>query len=173
MFERQLKIANEFKLEADRILGQHETSVSRVIELDATYRRLQRLSLNQDELFRESLRSVELGLYRSAHVLAWAGFMDLIEERLSLRRFGKLRKQRPNWVLRSVDDLRENYPEFQILEAARDVGLFSKGQAKTMLGLLSKRNECAHPTNYFPGMNESLGFISELLGRIQSIQKTR
>jgi hypothetical protein len=56
------------------------------------------------------------------------------------------------------------------LEAARDLGLLSKAASKALLGLLSKRNECAHPSGYSPSLNESLGYVSEILGRIEALQ---
>uniref|UniRef100_UPI001C5BCF17 hypothetical protein n=1 Tax=Archaeoglobus fulgidus TaxID=2234 RepID=UPI001C5BCF17 len=62
------------------------------------------------------------------------------------------------------------YPDFQIFEAAKDVGILNKSDMKTLQGLLSKRNECAHPSDYFPDLNETLGYISELLKRIKILQ---
>ena len=57
----------------------------------------------------------------------------------------------------------------QIIEAANKVKLLSKSEEKTILGLLSKRNECAHPSNFKTNLNESLGYISELLNRIDEL----
>jgi hypothetical protein len=34
-----------------------------------------------------------------------------------------------------------------------------------MLGLLARRHECAHPSSYTPNLNQSLGYVSELLER--------
>ncbi len=71
--------------------------------------------------------------------------------------FAKLHSLRPKWaVFTTVEDLRENIVEYQLLEVARDLGLLSKAAAKALLGLLSKRNECAHPSGYSPSLNESL-----------------
>jgi hypothetical protein len=61
--------------------------------------------------------------------------------------------------LTTVEDLRENIVEHQLLEAARDLGLLSKAATKALLGLLSKRNECAHPSGYSPSLNKSLGYV--------------
>jgi hypothetical protein len=60
--------------------------------------------------------------------------------------------------------------EFQLIEAARDLGLCTKTEAKALHGLLNKRNECAHPSNYFPSLNESLGYASEILQRVGQMQ---
>ena len=160
-----------FEKEAHLILGHHETSASRVIFLEETYKKLTGLSIQQDELFRQAPRCIENGLFRAAHVMAWAGFMDFIEEKISFDEFIKLKKVRPMWNFTSVEDLRENYPEFQLIDACYAVGLCTKNEKKTLHGLLSKRNECAHPSNYYPGLNESLGYISELLRRIHALKK--
>lgn len=165
-----LSRARRFEKAAHSILGTHEASRSRVVLLEDTYKQLGLLSLKQDELFRQALRCTESQLYRASHVMAWAGFMDFLEEKLSSDGLAKLRIARPNWKLKSLDDLRELQTEYAIIEAARDVDLCTKSEMKALHGLLNKRNECAHPTDYFPDLNETLGFLSELLSRIQILQ---
>jgi hypothetical protein len=161
---------NNFKDEAHRILSKHETAKSRVVSLDETRRLLKVLSLKQDELFQEALGCIEKGIYRAAHVMAWAGFMDFLQEKISSDGLVKLMSLRPGWSKhKTIEDIRDNIPEFQLIEAARDMKLLSKSESKTLLGLLSKRNECAHPSGYKPNMNESLGYVSELLNRIDKL----
>lgn len=70
-----------------------------------------------------------------------------------------------------MEELREKYPEHQIVEVTRDVGLCQENETKALLGLLNKRNECAHPSEFYPGLNETLGFVSELLKRIEVLRK--
>ena len=159
-----------FETEAHRILSQHETSTSRVVLLDATYKTLTGLSLEQDELFRQGLRCLEQELFRAAHVMAWAGFMDFIENKLASDGLAKIRAARPKWKAGAIDELRDYQGEYQIMEVANDVGLISMNEMKALHGLLNKRNECAHPSSYFPGLNDSLGFIDELLKRIRPLQ---
>jgi hypothetical protein len=62
---------------------------------------------------------VEQGLYRAAHVLAWAGFMDLLEEKLASDGLVKLRAARTAWKASTIEDVRESYAEYQIIEVAR------------------------------------------------------
>ena len=165
-----LKKACSFEREAHIILARHETSPSRVVLLDETYKKVGQLSLHQDELFRQALHCLEVRLFRASIVMAWAGFMDYLEEKIASDNFMKLQKVRPKWSVKSIEDLREKVPEHQLVEACKDIGLCSKNQTKALLGLLNKRNECAHPSDYFPGLNEALGFISELLHRIEILQ---
>ena len=155
-----------FERDAHRILAVHEAAPSRLVLLEDTYKRLAKLSLHQDELLRQALRCIENELYRAAHVMAWAGFMDFLEEKIVSDGLVKLRGLRPSWKASSPEELRENVVEFQLIDAARDLGLLGKTEAKALQGLLSKRNECAHPSPYFPGLNEALGYVSELLNRI-------
>lgn len=164
-----VKRANCLQQEFIRILSKYESSSSRVIVLDQSYEKLTSLSIKQDELFRQALRCVENGLFRAAHVMAWAAFIDYFEEKLGSDGFLKLKNERPNWLFSSVDDLREKYPEHQLIEAGRLIGLLTKQEEKILIGLLNKRNECAHPSNYFPGLNETLGYISELFSRIETL----
>ena len=159
-----------FQQEAHSILGVHETAKSRVVLLEQSYEALSGLSLRQDELFRQALRCVESGLFRAAHVMAWCGFIDFLQEKLASDMFVKLRAARPKWTFKSLEDLREQYTEYATVEASRDTGLCSKSETKALLGLLSKRNECAHPSGYSPRLNEALGYVSEIFNRVEFLQ---
>lgn len=166
-----LKGVTEFKKEANEILSKHESSKSRVITVENSYRRLKSLSLKQEHLLRQALQCVEHELYRAAHVLAWAALIDYVEEMIDLKR---LRSVRPNWGnINTIQDLRESVPEFQLIDAARDLGLLTKSDAKALHGLLHRRNECAHPSDYEPGLNEALGYISEILTRLENFDRRR
>ena len=160
-----------FKEKADRLLAKYETSTSRVLDLTKTYQQLSGMSIQQDDLLRQALRCTEHQLYRAAHVMAWAGFMDFLERKIVEKGFRKLHKLYPAWSsYKTVEDLRERVPEFQLIEAAGRLNLCTKNQVRALHGLLNKRNECAHPSDFYPGLNESLGYISELLQRISQIQ---
>jgi hypothetical protein len=171
LVQRLLRSGRAFSAEAHSILGKHESSPSRVVLLEDSYKKLTALTLKQDELMRQALRCMENELYRASHVMAWAGFMDFLEEKLGSDGFVKLRSVRTKWVFASVEELRETVVEYQIIDAARDVGLCEKSEAKALQGLLNKRNECAHPSDFYPGLNESLGYFSEVLKRIETLRK--
>jgi len=164
-----IKRARAFEKEAHAILAFEEAARSRVVNLTETYKALGGLTLKQDELFRQALRCVENGLFRAAHVMAWAGFMDFLEEKLGSDGFVSLGRVRPLWKLGTVEDVRDQ-SDYAIIEACRAMGLCDKTEMKALHGLLNKRNECAHPTNYFPGLNEALGYISELIQRVQALR---
>ncbi len=154
--------------DAKAILSKHEAASVRVITLEKSYEDLGALSLNQDELFRESLRAVEAGLYRAAHVLAWAGFIDYLHHWLIPEHLATLRVARERWKLNAPEDLRE-LGEYAVIEAGKAAGVYTNGKMKALHGLLNKRNECAHPSGYFPDLNESLGYIAELFKRIKEL----
>ena len=106
--------------------------------------------------------------------MAWAALIDMIEEKLASDGLVKVRAARPSWAKYStIDELRENFPEHQFVEVAGDEKLISKAEAKSILGLLAKRNECAHPTGFTPTLNDSLGYVADALNRIEKLsQKT-
>lgn len=168
-----LRDVRAFEKEAHSILAVHEAAPSRLIVLEDTYRKLKALSLKQDELIRQALRCVESDLFRAAHVMAWAGFMDFYEEKLASDGLKKLRTLRPKWRAGSIEELREEVNEYQLIDAARDLALCGKTESKALHGLLNKRNECAHPSDYFPSLNETLGYISEILQRIGTLQSRK
>jgi hypothetical protein len=156
--------------EAQRILATHEAAPARTVTLEDSYRRLGTLSIGQDELFRESLRAVEVGLFRAAHVLAWAGFVDFLHNHLAVDGLKAMSAERVAWNLSTADDLRE-HADFQVIEAGKAAGFYPKSVMKALHGLLNKRNESAHPSEYFPDFNETLGYVSELFQRIAYLQK--
>jgi hypothetical protein len=154
--------------DAKAILATHEAASARLITLEQSYSRLSGLSLAQDELFREAFRAVEAELFRAAHVLGWAGFVDYLHIYLLTQHGAAIRGIRPKWRLSAPEDLREQ-ADFQVIEAARDAGVFGKTVMKALHGLLNRRNECAHPSSYFPDLNQTLGYISELLSRVEKL----
>ena len=162
---------DNFQKEAHTLFQRYETSKSRIIDVSKSYKQLDTLSIRQDDLFRQALRCVEQGLYRAAHVMAWAAFMDFLEDRIANKGFRKLHNVYPNWAkYKTIEELREYVSEYQLIECTKKLSLCSKTQAKALLGLLNKRNECAHPSDFYPELNESLGYISELFKRISQLQ---
>ncbi len=159
-------------LEADarRTLSTVESATARRFTLDTSYQALGRLSLKQDDLFRQALRCVEAQLYRAAHVMAWAAFVDFLHERLAEDGLKRLRQVKPAWKVTHVEDLR-NYGDYQIIEAGEGCGLYRKTMRKALQGLLNKRNECAHPEEYYPSLNDTLGYVDELFKRLAMLQR--
>lgn len=156
--------------EATAILATHEAATARAVTLEGSYERLAGLSLAQDELFREALRAVEAELFRAAHVLAWAGFIDYLHHMLVPVRAADLATVQPKWKLSGPEDLREQ-SDHQVIEAAKAAGVVGKTMMKALHGLLNRRNECAHPSEYFPDLNQTLGYLSELFARIEVLQR--
>ena len=170
-FNKILINISDFKKDAHRILSAHETSPSRIVNPENTFNQLSGLSINQEDLFKQSMRCIESKLYRAAHVMSRAAFMDFLESLLDSDGMQKLKSIKTNWSYSTIEELRENIPDFQIIEAARNVGLCTKNQVKALHGLLNKPNECAHPSEYYPDLNHLLGYISELLQRIELLMK--
>lgn len=151
--------AVKFMEEATKILEKHESSKLRIIDLQGTRKKLTGLSLLQHDLFTQALDCIEHSLNRPAHVMAWAGYIDLLEEKLASDGLVKLKVLRPAWAKHV----------HQLIEAAKELQLISKAAMKALHGLLSKRNECAHPSSYRPNLNETLGYVSELLNRADDL----
>jgi hypothetical protein len=158
-----------FKDDADSILGVVESSKSRIVTLDMSYSSLLHLNVKQDDLFRQALRCVEVGVFRAAHVMAWAGLVDCLHGLLASDAFCQINAARPNWNIVTIDQLREAEGEHNQIEAMYAASIITKTERKAYQGLLSKRNECAHPADYYPTFNEALGFISEVFQRIEAL----
>lgn len=164
--------ASNFEQAAHVLLATQEASPSRIVTLTETRKQITILNLNQTELLNESIRAMEGKLYRAAIVMGWAAFMDFLQEKLASDNLVALHQRYPNWSQwTTLDDLKENVTEHQLIAASKEVKLLNKAEMKALHGLLSKRNECAHPTGYVPTLNEALGYVSELLNRIPSINQ--
>ncbi|MBA0046303.1 hypothetical protein [Mycobacteroides sp. LB1] len=170
--ERLQRRVSNFERAAHTLLATQEAAPSRIVTLSETRKQITILNLKQSELLNESIRAMEASLFRAAIVMAWAAFIDFLQDKLASDNLVAVHTVRPSWSKwGTLDELRENLPEAQMLDAARDVKLLSKSETKGLHGLLSKRNECAHPSGYSPGLNETLGYVSELLNRIPNINQ--
>jgi hypothetical protein len=163
-----LRWVADLDAETKEILATHEASSDRILTLEDSYAKLGSLSLDQDQLFRESLSALEAKLFQAAHVLAWAAFMDYLHSFLIPDHLAALQAARPKWSLKAPEDLRD-WGEYAVIEAGKDAGAYNKTMMKALHGLLNRRNECAHPSEYFPDLNETLGYISELFKRIERL----
>ena len=132
------------------------------------------MTQRQSSLFNESTEALEHGLYRSAHVLSWAGFIDYLEQKIASDGLVLLKKVKPELnKYSSIEEIAEHVAEYYLIEYAYQMKLLTKKEKGVLHGLLSKRNECAHPGDYQPDMNETLGYISELLNRIEVLEKKK
>ena len=170
LFVKVAARATAFQSEAHQILAGAEASTSRVVTLSETYAKLGLLNARQDALFRQALDCTTHAFYRAAHVLGWAAFMDYVQERMNLDGLTAVRREQPSWKAASLDELREHVAEFQQLEVAKKIGLLSKNTLKALHGLLNKRNESAHPGTSEPDLNETLGFLTELIRRAEGLR---
>lgn len=159
-----------FEIEAHAILGHHESAKSRVVILEGTYADVAGLGLTDDDLLRQALRCAEQDLFRAAHVMAFAGFMDFVFEKLSADGLAKLRAEYPAWEGKDIFEMAESVPDHQFISALRPLGLGTKNDVKQMHSLLGRRNECAHPSSYYPNLNMTLGYISEVIQMIKRVQ---
>lgn len=168
-----LKNVKLFEVEAHRLFQKIESSPSRVLTLDTSYDRLKQLSIQQDDLVRQSFRCVKFELFRAAHVMCFAALMDYLEEYAGEDSFVAINAAYPKWNILSVEDFRERIGDFAIIDAMKKVDLIAKTMQKGLHALLTRRNECAHPGEYYPDLNMTLGYIAEALHRFEQLEKKR
>ena len=148
---------------AHNVLAAHESSASRVVILEDLLKRLTALPSDVQDYFREATICLSNNLRRAAIVLSWAGFFHVLAQHMYLNNLPALRKDKPKWKFKTLEDLKESYVEHQILEAARSIGTITKSKLRIYQGQLSKRNQCAHPTIYNPSLNSALGFVDDMI----------
>ena len=60
-----------------------------------------------------------------------------------------------------------------MLSVAHEVGLLTFAATFNLYGLLTKRDDCAHPSDYRPGRIEALQYVAELFGSMSDLQACR
>ncbi|MCB2177202.1 MAG: hypothetical protein KQH57_15435 [Actinomycetales bacterium] len=138
--------------------------------LTESYEKLTTLNLKQDRLFREALQCAEHSLYRSAHVTSFAALMDFVHEWIAAdpARLGVIQTNYPAWGITQASDFREQ-KDYTLFEVLKKQDLISNSMMKALQGLLAKRNECAHPEDYEPSINDTLGYLDEMMKRIAAL----
>jgi hypothetical protein len=63
-----------------------------------------------------------------------------------------------------------DWADYAVIDAGATAGFYGKTVMKALHGLLNRRNECAHPSDYFPNFNETLGYLAELFQRVAFLQ---
>jgi hypothetical protein len=158
-----------FRNEAEKILGFSEHSVHRLADVSRSYGELDSLTALQADMLRQSLRCIEVGVFRGAHVLAWASLADYMQILAGRDGFVRINLKYPKWNLNSIEDLRDSIGEYQLVEGLNGSGIITKNEKKALHGLLNKRNECAHPTDYYPDLNQALGYVAECIMRLKAM----
>ncbi|MCH8978981.1 MAG: hypothetical protein IH945_07030 [Armatimonadetes bacterium] len=153
------------------ILARHEKSTDRIISLDEARKNLAGLTIGQQDRLSSALGCVEHGFFAGAVIFSWAVFIDYLLTRFESDAFAKLYLEMPNWsACASREDLVELVTDYALVDAAKRVKLLTKAEMKSMHGLLSDRNQCAHPTGYDPDMNEAIGYVSRIIKTISTVE---
>ena len=151
------------KHEAHLILSKHETSLSRVVYLEQLTERLSGIPVDIQDYFKESILCLEQTAYRAAIVMSWAGHFHVYAESLLEKSENEIKNKRPKWHFSNAYELKENYPEAQIIEVAGVVRFTSKAQSRVLNGQLATRNQCAHPTLFKPSLNTTIGYVDQMI----------
>jgi hypothetical protein len=147
-------------------LAAHSEIQARLEALAPLHKRLDGLSLEQDELLRDSLTAAEANLFRASHVLAWSGFTDFLYKPFTI---GEVKTVLP--AIKTWNDLYKT-SDHQLIETGKKLDFYDNTTMKTLHGMFNDRNRCAHGSRYSPDLNETLGFLSKLLHMIKDLKTT-
>lgn len=161
--ENWQKRASLARRAAHAALSGHEAAASRVILLEDLLKKLAAAPIDVQDYFNEAVSCLEQGLNRSGIVLAWAGHFYVFSDALYAKHEHAVRSSRPKWVFKDLSDLKEQFAESQILDAAREVKFIGRADLRLLQGQLAQRNQCAHPTLYRPSTNVAIGYVDEMI----------
>jgi len=161
--------AINLKTELTSILADIETSSYRLASIESTLKKLNTLSIKQQDLLMQSLECIRYGLRRAAIVLAWAAFIDFIHDIVASDNFKTVIIYHAAWNIKIKEDLRE-VSDYHLIEFLKKCGFIKRTFYKALHGLLNTRNEAAHPEDIEPDHNKALSFISDCIARINLLR---
>ena len=127
------------------------------------WRRAYPAHCGRQDYFREAICCLKGKLYRSAIVVAWAGYFHVFSGALYNKHETAIRVARPKWSFKDMPELRDAIGKSHLLIVAKDVKFITKAQLRIYDGQLSERNQCAHPTLYRPSMNAGIGYVDAMI----------
>jgi hypothetical protein len=131
-------------------------------------KRLDDLALEQPELLRDSLSAAEARLFRASHVLAWGGLVDFLYKPFDI---DAVNDKYSKWRLESMEDLYVKQ-DLQLIVLGKELGYYRETMRRTLEGLLNGRNRCAHGSGYDPVLEDTLGFVNQILNVITDLKAT-
>ena len=165
-----LRAAEDFEKEANRIFLPFDTSRSaRVFDAAKALSEISSLTSVQADFLRQSVRSVESGIYRGAIVMAFCAISDIAAD-LAVSEQASVKSVRSKWSFNSKDELLEQFPDSQVFDALKEAGVVTRTIQKTLHSLLHRRNQCAHPSAFQPGPDEALGYIRECMATLAALE---
>ena len=147
-------------LEVNNILSKVEDSKSRIITVETSLQKLQKLSIKQENLFREALKCIEYKLFKAAYVLSWSAFIDFLTDSYIYNIDSK----------ETHPDIRIKFSDYELIEELRAKKIIDKNCENKLKDLRRSRNEYAHPSDFEPDLNETLGYVSTIFSRIKYMQ---
>lgn len=124
------------------------------------YLKLDSLSVSQDRLLREAIDCIRFKLFRASHVLVWTAMADLLREIY-------IKKIDPN---KTFEEVGNEFNDNRLIEQLRTNKLIDKQAEKLLKGNLATRDEFAHPSPYDPDLNQTLGYMSQILTRMSYLK---
>jgi hypothetical protein len=159
-----LKTVVTLETDSRHLLLTYELIQSRVKSLEPILERLDELNLEQSLLLHESVLAAQAGLFRASHVLAWIDFSDYLSKLVAP-------DTGSNSSPDSVDDEPRRPKDIALINIGRRLRLYNEATKKVLEGLLNDRNQCAHPSEYNPNLNDTMTFLGRLIGVMEALGK--
>src|SRR5215204_6499012 len=116
MLDQITKRAVSFEKAAHKLLSMHEGAASRIVDARKSLARVTALSIKQEDMLKQAVRCIEVEVFRAAHVLAFAAFIDYLHEIAERDAFSALNAAREKWSVVSVEDIRERISDYSFIE---------------------------------------------------------
>jgi len=116
----------------------------------------------------EAILALESGALRASAVFLWAGAMQTIREKCFAKGATVLlaelkRHSQKTATIRRLEDLTA-VKDRDLLESTPGLGVFDGQQKKALVECLNLRNQCGHPSSYWPRKLRIKAFIEDVAG---------
>lgn len=116
----------------------------------------------------EAIKCLQISALRAGIVFLWSGVIRTIQQACLDKGHQKLnaallKHDQKSRQVSTIEDF-ANVKDKITLLAARELGIFDKGEWQTLQESLDLRNRCGHPTKYKPGVKKASSFIEDVVG---------
>jgi len=145
----------------------------RVPEVNELRQEIKSLGVVELDYFSEGLDCIQYAqASRAAIVLGWAGFIDLLQNKISKDNYIGLNSilkiafhgiHKKKSQITNKQDLCDLFDDAALLEAGKKLGFFDKHVHTQLNAMRDERNNCAHVQEYAVTIRIALGFYAKLI----------
>ena len=116
----------------------------------------------------EGIECLRFNALRASIVFLWSGATRIVQEEVFKKPLAdinaSLKSHRANVrEIKAFGDF-SYVKDSEVLQTARDLGIYDKSEQRVLGQCLDLRNDCGHPSKYVPKISRVKSFVEDLIG---------